>query len=131
MPANTPVLTLFVRQYIECALWSSTDDDGTPLDNAKYSDNELAGETIARFVGDCTKFENACEQFPEFDAVRNGFPNRPSAIAHDFWLTRNGHGAGFWDGDYPEPIATKLTDLAKSFGECDLYIGDDGRIYAS
>jgi|TARA_R110000744_G_scaffold366338_1_gene475354 hypothetical protein len=21
-------------------------------------------------------------------------------IGHDFWLTRNGHGAGFWDGDW-------------------------------
>ena len=23
-------------------------------------------------------------------------------IGHDFWLTRNGHGAGFWDGDWDD-----------------------------
>ena len=46
--------------------------------------------------------------------------------AHDFILTRNNHGAGFWDGDWSEPIATKLTDLCKKFGEIDIYLSDDG-----
>jgi hypothetical protein len=48
---------------------------------------------------------------------------------HDFWLTRNGHGAGFWDGDWPEPLATVLTDAAHAFGELSPYVGDDGLIY--
>ena len=118
-------LSPFVRSYIESALWSSTDDAGNPLDGEQYADAELAPPTIGRFIADCEKFMTACEQLPGFDAIRDGH------IAHDFWLTRNGHGAGFWDGDYPEPIATQLTDLAHSFGECDLYIGDDGKIYAA
>lgn len=119
----------FVRSYIESALWSSTDDAGTPLDNVKYVDTELAAETVAKFVADCERFLAAAEKLAGFDAVRSGFPGRPSAIAHDFWLTRNRHGAGFWDGDYSEPIGKQLTDLSHSFGECDLYIGDDGMIY--
>ena len=41
---------------------------------------------------------------------------------HDFWLTRNGHGAGFRDGDWPEPFAAKLTEAAKRAGERDLYV---------
>ena len=49
---------------------------------------------------------------------------------HDFWLTRCGHGAGFWDGDRPEPAATVLTKASKAYGEVDLYIGDDGKVYA-
>ena len=36
---------------------------------------------------------------------------------HDFWLTRNGHGAGFWDGDWQEPAAAALTAAAHAFGE--------------
>jgi hypothetical protein len=48
---------------------------------------------------------------------------------HDFWLTRNGHGAGFWDGDWPEPFATSLTHASKAFGECYFYFGDDGKLY--
>ena len=45
--------------------------------------------------------------------------------AHDFILTRNGHGAGFWDGDWSEPIATKLTELCKKFGEINIYLSDE------
>jgi len=30
-----------------------------------------------------------------------------------------GHGAGFWDGDYPEPQGKLLTELSKTFGEFD------------
>ena len=45
--------------------------------------------------------------------------------AHDFILTRNGHGAGFWDGDWSELIATKLTELCKKFGEIQIYLSDE------
>lgn len=51
-------------------------------------------------------------------------------ICHDFWLTRCGHGCGFWDGDYGE-LGDRLTTAAKAFGEVDLYVGDDGLIYQS
>jgi hypothetical protein len=48
-------------------------------------------------------------------------------------LTRNGHGAGFWNRFYGDQPATKLgralSDAAKVYGSCDLYIGDDGQIY--
>jgi len=122
----------FLASYIETALWSSTDgsDEGTPLDDSKYADAELHPDTLARFKADCEQFERAyIEIVSKLDdqTVRSFPPD--SRIPHDFWLTRNRHGAGFWDGDYPEPIATQLTDLAHSFGECDLYIGDDGKIY--
>jgi hypothetical protein len=50
---------------------------------------------------------------------------------HDFWLTRNGHGAGFWDGDYEEELGEKLTAICKKMGSIDLYVGDDNKIYSS
>ncbi len=41
--------------------------------------------------------------------------------AHDFWLSRNGHGAGFWDRDPAEYggeyNAKRLQAWAESFGE--------------
>ena len=46
---------------------------------------------------------------------------------HNFWLTRNGHGAGFWNSDYIN--GDKLTELSKDFGPIDLYIGDDNKLY--
>ena len=115
-------MTRFTESYIKTALWSSTDDDGKPLDSL---DVELADETIAKFEADCVKFE------AESDAIfgAHGLHANDYHVAHDFWLTRNRHGAGFWDGDYPEPLGKLLTELAHSYGECYLYIGDDGKLY--
>jgi len=122
----------FLASYIETALWSGTDSDGIPLDDSKYCDAELASETLKKFEADCAKFQTEYAKIvaPLDDSVLRSFPP-DSHIPHDFWLTRNRHGAGFWDGDYPKAIGETLTELAHSFGEVDLYIGDDGKIYQS
>ena len=39
---------------------------------------------------------------------------------YDFHFTRNGHGCGFWDGDWNEPHATELTEFAETFGTMEL-----------
>lgn len=109
----------FTRSYMETALWAETDGNA-PLDK-NYTPADFADETLTRIVADCERFqaENA-EVLGPFDLARAG---------HDFWLTRNRHGAGFWDGDYPDAVGKALTDASHSFGECDLYVGDDGKIY--
>lgn len=122
----------FTNAYIECALWSSTADDGTPLDR-DYDESDIAEETHARMQADCAKFveENAATLDAADPQARARIRcDTYEQAGRDFWFTRNGHGAGFWDGDWPEPYAKVLTDAAHAFGECDLYVGDDGRIYA-
>lgn len=117
----------FSDAYVDAALWSSTDDEGEPLDN-NYTVDDIDSETYNNMMVDCGNFQRvnalALEDAYEID-------EQDSANAgHNFWLTRNGHGAGFWDGDYPETGA-ELTESAKGFGEFDLYVGDDGKIYGS
>ena len=53
------------------------------------------------------------------------------ALGYDLWFTRNRHGAGFWDGDWPEPQASVLTDAAHNVGEIEIYTNDRGhpRVY--
>jgi len=46
-------------------------------------------------------------------------------VAHDFWYTRNGHGVGFWDGDYPQSLGESLTQVAREMGEVWVAIGCD------
>lgn len=115
-------LDSFTRAYIECALWSSTDNSneqgGEPLDK-NYNADDLAPATLARIMADCEKFQVENATAIGTDAERAG---------HDFWLTRNGHGAGFWDGDWPDS-GDELTAISKNFGECNLYVGDDGKLY--
>lgn len=113
-------LSKFELSYIETALWSSIDDDGMPLDE-KYTIDDFSEEAIDRIKTDCTEFQKDAKEL--IDDLRD------SLVAHDFWLTRNHHGAGFWDGDYEKDTGEKLTELSHKFGECDLYVGDDGKLY--
>ncbi len=120
-------MTTFAEGYITCALWSSTDEDGEPLDNGW---NELASTTREEMEADCHDFE---ESNAELLAKWYELGESEERAGHDFWLTRVGHGAGFWDRFYEDQPGTKLgkalTEAAKAYGSCDLYIGDDEQIY--
>jgi len=122
-------LDKFTQAYIEAALWSSVDDDGTPLDS-NYGREDLAPETLAKMVEDCAKFQEDNAEIITGCAREGGEYTEDERAGHDFWLTRNGHGAGFWDGDWPEH-GEELTKASKRFGEVDLYVGDDGMIYSA
>lgn len=109
----------FLNAYIECALWSSTGDDAAPLDD-NYGPDDISPECLANMRETCTDFIDAnIEDLAGID---------PEQAGHDFWLTRTGHGAGFWDrglGDKGE----RLSRAAKVYRSVDLYAGDDGLIY--
>jgi hypothetical protein len=66
----------------------------------------------------------ACELFVKFIPVDIIEDYTPSQMGHDFWLTRNGHGSGFWDRDGHDNNKEALTDLAKAFGTSEAYIND-------
>lgn len=109
----------FTRAYIECALWSSCDEHDEPMD-ANYSAEDIHADTLAAMVRDCAEFQsNNAELLSDIDSSQAG---------HDFWLTRNHHGAGFWDRGLGE-VGEELTKAAHAYGEFDLYVGDDGLIY--
>jgi len=117
-------MDFFTRSYIEAALWSSmdnaTDQGGEPLD-AHFGPNDIARETLAKIEEDCQAFQRDHAEDIGGNLERAG---------HDFWLTRNHHGCGFWDGDWPEESGERLTAASHSFGSVDLYVGEDDLIYA-
>lgn len=101
--------------YLECAKWSSTDYDGRSLDNYEFSSD--ARETMVKDLQNFVDLVN--KEIPDLEMDAEQF-------AHDFWLTRNGHGAGFWDRGLGE-LGDKLTKLAKTFGECNLWLHDESQ----
>lgn len=121
-------VAVFVKGYLDCALWASTlgDDIGTPMDQ-DYSRDDFAAETEKTLRIEATEFYNAHETAIIRYCERIG--HDADYAGHDFWLTRNGHGAGFWDRGIGE-LGEHLSDASRAYGECDLYIGDDGKIYA-
>jgi hypothetical protein len=82
------------------------------------------------------KIEDWCKTFYEKCVLKNLsetasehlFKGREYEAGVDFYLTQNGHGAGFWDGDW-EPWGKQLTEMCKEFPEAVLYKGDDGKLY--
>jgi hypothetical protein len=112
-------LESFTKQYLITALWSSVDDNGEPLDT-DYTINDISAETHSKMLADCKAFYNEnCLLWDDDETA-----------GHDFWLTRNHHGCGFSDGDYPDN-GDLLTEKSHLYGEYNLYIGDDSQIYGT
>jgi hypothetical protein len=127
LPFDSSDFETFLHQYVDTALWSSTNetDPETGAGNSFQSDNfdieDLSICCLEQMKHDCLNFMTST-----WDMIKDD----PSTAGHDFWLTRNGHGAGFWDGDWPDDIGDKLTSESKPYGSAYLYLGDDGKIYS-
>ncbi len=111
-----------LKHYLICALWSSSGEDGEPLDGT-FGPEDLAPCALAQAEQDVAAFLADCEEL-NLDLSQLG----EEQVGHDFWLTRNGHGAGFWDRGLGQ-LGKALSEAAKSYGSCDIYEGDDGLLY--
>jgi len=114
-------------------LWSESDDNRDSLDTL---DAEPSTELLERIAADWDSFRSQAEAIgfdPDEHLAMMLHPDNDgdawNKAAHDFILTRNGHGAGFWDGDWCQPWGDKLTELCRKFGELNCYVGDDNLIY--
>lgn len=115
--------------YTDCALWSSIDSEGNPLDGLGLS---ISAETLAGMRADVARF------LAQNDALCTAALECPGytfeRLGHDLWLTRNRHGAGYWDRAELEipyvdgTLGRALTDAAHGLGECYLVVGDSGEI---
>ncbi len=135
-----------LRSYIETALWASIDYDTESSLDSKYGPEDLAPETRTQMMSDIVKFLNSLdiEEIEEYitgDHSISGIggrritdeegefePQTESNLGHDLFLTRNGHGVGFWDRNLGN-IGERFTEAANALGEILLYVGDDGKIY--
>ena len=118
-------ITVFTDSYLETLFWSEIQDTGEPMDD-DYGPEDLAPEALAEIKQDCRSFvESNQALFARLPAEYDDMYNR---AGHDFALTRNGHGAGFWDRGLGT-LGDELTDACDGYGSQNLYVGDDGRVY--
>jgi hypothetical protein len=125
---NEKHLKSFIAGYVDALLWSSTDvvdgedvnlDDG--YETSEAFDAKCEADCRAFFEANEADIGRAVEEYRKADGY--GY------AGHDFALTRNGHGAGYWDGDLPEELGERLTAASKGAGEVHPYLGDDGLVY--
>jgi len=106
----------FFDSYVETALWLACDEEGNSADFCHPRD--ISPEAFEEMRKDCEGFYHGNFELIKGDIRRAG---------RDFFLTRNRHGAGFWDGDWPEETGKKLTEMAHPYGSQSLW-WDCGRL---
>lgn len=121
----------FIDGYIEAALWADAwplnMDDNTSTGGLNGT-HEIDAAGRAKMTPDCERFieenradlEHYIEEIrPIIDGHGGSDDRRPEAWAgHDFWLTRGGHGTGFWDRGLGK-LGESLSEAAKAYGEPD------------
>lgn len=110
----------FTMGYIEALFW--TEETYPEFEGKEIDLGMLSTEAKDKIEHDCKSFIDRCIEKEIF------LQDSPLA-GHDFWLTRNGHGTGFWAGDWNQPLGEVLTTLSHEFKETSLYLGDDGLLY--
>jgi hypothetical protein len=96
----------FLKGYVEAAVFTNG-SVVAPIDDG----------TMKEIETDCRGFYDS-----NFDRIKDA----PEKAGVDFHLTRNGHGAGFWDGGWVD--GDHLTKEAKVYGTLELYL-HEGVLY--
>lgn len=128
-------LDTMTQAYAVCALWSSPDEGQPPFSPERnldddYGIDDIAPETMAAMRADCEAFAEA--NAGDIDTFERLACVDDSQVGHSFWLSRNGHGAGFFDWTHPAELGeacARLQEAARVYGEIDLY-AHDGQVWA-
>jgi hypothetical protein len=111
----------FFNAYMECVAFTECHSDNPELADAEFSE-----EFLSQCREVCADFLTANENDLAESCLIGNYSIEYAG--HDFWLTRNGHGAGFWDRGLGN-VGDRLSRAAKVYGSVDVYAGDDGLIY--
>lgn len=122
---------VILAHYLRCALWASVDEDGEPLDNGNDI-SDIASCAVQASRESIEDFLNLLHA----EGVQWGKYWTFEQFGHDYFLTRNGHGTGFWDrasidDEEKRAIGDTLTKWSETMGSVDFYPGDDGKVYST
>jgi hypothetical protein len=141
-----------LRGYIECALWTEEErleDELTyDIDDEDYKDmddieriinlnGKLDKKTFTSFISDDIDVDSRISAYKDIKqfikdsgdtAIKEAIDEKGLfQLGMDIWLTRNGHGAGFFDHNYENEEI--LMDASRKLKSKDLYVGDDNKLY--
>lgn len=129
----TEYLTPFIQGYAVAMLWANTsfteDTEGTGNgpdvyawqdSSALWALDAFTAVSQGSIREDCEAFVRAC--WPDLESVEA--KESAEQAGHDFALTRNHHGAGYWDRGLDD-AGRRLTDAAHAYGESTAYLSRD------
>lgn len=118
---TTTIIETMTKHYLICAEWADKPENEN-WGNARWSDHAWK------------QAENECEKFYRLIRVAKlssiDYDNTKTIeqLGHDFYLTRNSNGAGFWDGkiEWNYEDGDKLTEICRNnFDEINIYCEND------
>ena len=101
------------------------------------SDFEPTKELKERIEHEWDDFENKALELGFDPEIHRTITHNPEEgtewdhVAHDWILTRQRTGVGFWDtGRYAPDMGKKLTDLAHTYSEINVFVNENGNLEA-
>jgi hypothetical protein len=147
-------LNYILKGYLDCALWTeedrlkdeqetnklnidfNEDDTDDEMDDfekmykrkntsKQFTIEDIETNSLISTYNDIKEFiRNAGSNAINYAIKENGYER----LGHDIWLTRNGHGAGFFDHNYDDDIQTKLIEAGKNLKEKHLYVTEENQL---
>lgn len=117
----------FICGYIEAIFFTSEDCGEDSIGESGIDELSLAAKQSV--INECAAFYLANKQ--DLQCAVNGYNYDFEHAGEDFWLTRNGHGVGFWSRGLDD-VGQNLTDACgwgTDFAEKYVYRGDDNLIH--
>jgi len=106
-----------IKQYFATALWTEEVSNEDLEDKTIYDFSDKAREYVKKEI---EWFINTA------GSSLNGLAD--DQIGHDIWLSRNGHGAGFFDRGLEIENEELLMELSHQLGEQYIYVNSKGKI---
>lgn len=130
-----------LQQLAITLLWSENDDStpqgGEPFDES-YSVDDIDSESLGKLHQNFQAFVTKAEaeitrskgsDWSSIDDFYTGSGTGGFYLEHDYIMTVNGHGCGFWEKyDWEPEVGKILTDLARQEKEIHCF-DQDGKVY--
>jgi hypothetical protein len=110
----------FTRGYLGAFEWLLPEDE---IDRDAITG--WSADALTKIKADCTDFQAA--NASDLDLYCSLSGRDLDSAGHDFYLTRERHGAGFWDRGN-DPVFKRLTEAAHFYGEAGYPCLIDGEI---
>lgn len=105
-----------LNSYLECLLWTNEEMGELTIHDISEELKSSSMVDILVFIANINRTNEAIEEANSYNE---------SELGHNFLLSRNGHGAGFFDDN--NDILQNI--CRNKFKEVDAYVGDDNKIY--
>jgi hypothetical protein len=115
---------IILNHYLFAALWTEELDSSSDVEDFMPSSVNQARKDIDSFLEKAKDFL--------LPYIKNFGATAEEQLGHDFWLSRNGHGSGFFDRNLEgcdSDVCDKLQDIARSFPTKNVFVNESELLF--